>query len=74
MHVEAWFPALAGMVGPNDVAPMTAIKASEADSFIARPDPARPVVLVYGPDAGLVHERAELWCAPRSTTRPIRFR
>jgi DNA polymerase-3 subunit delta len=38
---------------------LTAIKPSEADSFIARPDPARPVVLIYGPDAGLVHERAE---------------
>jgi DNA polymerase-3 subunit delta len=38
---------------------MTALKTSEADSFIARPDPARPVVLIYGPDAGLVHERAE---------------
>src|SRR6188472_4081310 len=38
---------------------MTAIKASEADSYVSRPDPARPVVLVYGPDAGLVHERAQ---------------
>ena len=25
---------------------------------MARPDPARPVVLVFGPDAGLVSERA----------------
>jgi DNA polymerase-3 subunit delta len=38
---------------------MVAIKTSEADAFVARPDPARPVVLVFGPDAGLVHERAE---------------
>jgi DNA polymerase-3 subunit delta len=38
---------------------MVALKASEADSFIARPDPARPIVLIYGPDAGLVRERAE---------------
>jgi DNA polymerase-3 subunit delta len=38
---------------------MVAIKASDADSFSARPDPARPVVLLYGPDAGLVRERAE---------------
>src|SRR5215204_7826328 len=30
---------------------MTAIKASEADSYVSRPDPARPVVLV--------HERAQ---------------
>ncbi len=38
---------------------MTIVKASEADAFVSRPDPARPVVLLYGPDAGLVHERAE---------------
>jgi DNA polymerase-3 subunit delta len=37
---------------------MVAVKPSEADAFVARPDPARPVVLIYGPDAGLVHERA----------------
>src|SRR5262249_16475970 len=28
-------------------------------AFMARPDPKRPVVLVYGPDAGLVRERVE---------------
>jgi DNA polymerase-3 subunit delta len=38
---------------------MVALKGSETDSFIARPDPARPIVLIYGPDAGLVRERAE---------------
>lgn len=38
---------------------MTALKTSEADGFIANPDPARPVILIYGPDAGLVRERAE---------------
>jgi DNA polymerase-3 subunit delta len=38
---------------------MTALKSSEAETFITRPDPARPIVLIYGPDAGLVHERAE---------------
>jgi DNA polymerase-3 subunit delta len=38
---------------------MTALKTSEIESFVARPDPARPVVLVFGADAGLVHERAE---------------
>jgi DNA polymerase-3 subunit delta len=38
---------------------MVAIKTSDADAFVARPDPARPVVLVFGTDAGLVHERAE---------------
>jgi DNA polymerase-3 subunit delta len=36
---------------------MVAIKAADADAFVARPDPARPVVLVFGPDAGLVSER-----------------
>lgn len=38
---------------------MTALKTNEVDRFVARPDAARPVVLVYGPDAGLVRERAE---------------
>jgi DNA polymerase III subunit delta len=37
---------------------MVAIKAADVDGFVARPDPARPVVLVFGPDAGLVSERA----------------
>jgi DNA polymerase-3 subunit delta len=44
---------------PYDVSRMVAIKNADADSFIARPDPARPIVLVYGADAGLVRERAE---------------
>ena len=38
---------------------MVAVKASDADAFVARPDAARPIVLIFGPDAGLVHERAE---------------
>jgi DNA polymerase-3 subunit delta len=38
---------------------MTTVKPSEADAFVSRPDPARPIVLIYGPDSGLVHERAE---------------
>ena len=38
---------------------MVAIKPAEADSFVARPDAAKPIVLVYGADAGLVRERAE---------------
>ncbi len=37
---------------------LVALKASEVDRFLAKPDPACPIVLVYGPDAGLVHERA----------------
>ena len=38
---------------------MTALKASDVDAFIARPDATRPIVLVYGNDAGLVSERVE---------------
>ncbi len=38
---------------------MVAVKPADIERFIARPDPGRPVVLVYGPDAGLVHERVE---------------
>ena len=38
---------------------MTALKTSEIDAFLARPDPKRPIVLVYGPDAGLVRERVD---------------
>ena len=36
---------------------MVAVKATDVDAFVARPDPARRVVLVFGPDAGLVGER-----------------
>ena len=36
---------------------MVAVKAADVDAVLARPDPARPVVLVFGPDAGLVSER-----------------
>ena len=38
---------------------MTAIKPADVDRFIARPDPAQPIVLVFGPDAGLVRERVD---------------
>jgi DNA polymerase-3 subunit delta len=38
---------------------MTAIKSSDVDRFVARPDPRTPIVLVYGPDAGLVRERTD---------------
>ncbi len=37
---------------------MVAFKAAEVESFVARPDPDKPIVLVFGPDTGLVHERA----------------
>jgi DNA polymerase III subunit delta len=36
---------------------MVAFKAAEVESFVARPDPDKPIVLVFGPDAGLVRER-----------------
>ena len=36
---------------------MVAVKAADVDAFVARLHPARPVVLVFGPDAGLVGER-----------------
>ena len=36
---------------------MVALKTSDIDSFVARPN--RPVILVFGPDAGLVRERVE---------------
>jgi DNA polymerase-3 subunit delta len=38
---------------------MVALRGREVDSYLARPDPARPIVLLYGPDAGLVRERAD---------------
>lgn len=39
---------------------MVAIKAGGADAFLSRPDPAIFCFLVYGPDSGLVTERAAL--------------
>jgi DNA polymerase III subunit delta len=38
---------------------MVALKGRDIEAFVARPNPAQPIVLLYGPDAGLVHERAE---------------
>jgi DNA polymerase-3 subunit delta len=38
---------------------MVALKSRDADAFLARPDSAHPVVLIYGPDAGLVRERID---------------
>jgi DNA polymerase-3 subunit delta len=38
---------------------VTAVKSSDVDRFIARPDPGQPIVLIYGPDAGLVRERVD---------------
>jgi DNA polymerase-3 subunit delta len=36
---------------------MTALKAAEIESFVKKPDASKPVILVYGPDSGLVGER-----------------
>src|SRR3954470_12843244 len=38
---------------------MVALRGKEIDSFLARPDATRPIILLYGPDAGLVRERAD---------------
>ena len=38
---------------------MAQIKANMVDSFIARPNPAYKVVLIYGQDTGLITERAD---------------
>jgi DNA polymerase III subunit delta len=36
-------------------------KAHEVDGWLARPDPAVAIVLIYGPDRGLVSERARMF-------------
>src|ERR1700681_3817082 len=38
---------------------VVALRGKEIDAFHARPDPGRPIILLYGPDAGLVRERAD---------------
>lgn len=38
---------------------MVALRGREIDAYLAKPDSARPIVLLYGPDAGLVRERAD---------------
>src|SRR3954451_7759235 len=35
------------------------VKSSAGEAFLARPDPKAIAVLLYGPDQGLVHERAD---------------
>jgi DNA polymerase-3 subunit delta len=39
---------------------MAEVKSAQADSFVQRPDPTYSVFLIYGPDAGLVSERASI--------------
>jgi DNA polymerase-3 subunit delta len=38
---------------------VTALKSADVERFLAKPDPAKPVVLIFGADAGLIRERAE---------------
>ncbi|MBR1216826.1 DNA polymerase III subunit delta [Bradyrhizobium sp. U87765 SZCCT0131] len=38
---------------------MVALRGKEIDSFLAKPDSGRPIILLYGPDTGLVRERAD---------------
>jgi DNA polymerase-3 subunit delta len=38
---------------------LVALRGRDIDAFLARPDPGRPIILLYGPDAGLVRERAD---------------
>ncbi len=38
---------------------MAQCKASQVDGFVARPDKSIPLILLYGPDQGLVSERAD---------------
>ena len=39
---------------------MVALRTGDIEAFLTRPDPKRPVVLVFGPDSGLVRERSEM--------------
>ena len=50
---EKWPPVFGKDHASNRITFMVAVKAADVDAFVARPDPARPVVLVFGPDAGL---------------------
>jgi DNA polymerase III subunit delta len=50
---------------------VVALRAGEIDAFLARPDPRRPVVLIYGPDAGLVSERAAALLAAADKADPF---
>jgi DNA polymerase-3 subunit delta len=38
---------------------VVALRAGDIEGFLVRPDPRRPIVLVYGPDLGLVRERVD---------------
>jgi DNA polymerase III subunit delta len=38
---------------------VVALKGAAIETYLKRPDPARPIALLFGPDAGLVSERAQ---------------
>lgn len=38
---------------------MVALKGAAVEAYLKRPDPGRPIALLFGPDAGLVSERAQ---------------
>jgi DNA polymerase-3 subunit delta len=38
---------------------VVALRGKDIDAFLARPDSGRPIILLYGADAGLVRERAD---------------
>ena len=42
---------------------MAALKAHEVDRFLSKPEFSKPVFLIYGPDLGLVSERADMLAA-----------
>ena len=50
---------VAGHLSAQTAYLMVALRGKEIDAFLARPDPGRPIILLYGPDAGLVRERAD---------------
>ena len=44
-------PGHTGML--TQEAPTVAVKTKDVDRYMANPDPGKPIILVYGPDAGL---------------------
>jgi DNA polymerase III subunit delta len=46
---------------------MVALKGAAVETYLKRPDPARPIALLFGPDAGLVSERAQALIAASVT-------
>lgn len=57
-----WCPANLGHASETARQPGMKVQPARVEAFVAKPDPAVRGVLVYGPDAGLVRERAERIC------------